>query len=1038
MNELKERVKELNCLYGLTKIVKNTKYSVDEALQNIIALIPPAWQYPEITCARISFEGGKEYTTKDFRESKWSQISNIIADEKKIGVLEVYYTEERPILHEGPFLKEERRLIDAIATLIGQFFEERRVKEELKKKKIAPYVKPLTDSKTERFTKKKQDWEVIIDLLIKTDPRTLLRITRKMTYYLYRHGNEKITDLQNQITPIDSKSTARGINMPNPRTDLQSLITFQKQVFDIAKESIPSDVISDLFRNWLRSDKARPLLLTSQKTGVPLNEIREELTRFMEQTDIETSLSEEDIIGIKTAMIRRFVTDRLEYVNVGKSYFELEDFVQLLSNIIGPAQGAGKLGGKSGGVVLAEKILRKEMANDALLKDIDFPRSWYITSDTVAAFVHHNDLDDVFHVKYLDPGEIRQEQPFLEQIFKNASFPYEIVEGLRGIITAVKDKPIIVRSSSLLEDSYGAAFSGKYKSLFVPNLGSEEERLKALMDAIAEVYASTFGPDPIEYRRERGLLDFNEEMGILVQEVVGTHIGPYYMPSYAGVAFSRNEFRWSPRIRREDAMIRLVPGLGTRAVDRIGNDYPILVSPFRPELQVNTLIEERIKYSPRYMDVINMQTGLIETVEIEELLRTYGEQIPLFENIVSIHEHGRLIPPSIMTDTSKADLIVTFQNLFDKSDFLPKMKRILSILEEKMGSPVDVEFACDGKTFYFLQCRPQSQARGMERIPVPKDIPREQKLFTAKRFITTGQIENIEYIVYVNPEAYGALESREKMLRIARIVGDLNNKLPKRKFILMGPGRWGSRGDIKLGVPVRYADINNTALLIEIAKEKGEYTPELSFGTHFFQDLVEANIRYLPLYPDQQGNIFNEEILHAAENHIGDFCNGGAQTEPTIRLIKVSDIVPGGSLRVVMDGDAGEALGYFKPPDHWDWRVQKVKQIAKSLDPELYGIQALYVIGSTKDGGAGPASDIDLLVHFRGTDEQREKLLEWFATWGKKLDDENTERTGIKTGGLLDIHIVTDEDIRNKTSWATHLTSPYLTALKVPLEKEPL
>ena len=149
MNELKERVKELNCLYGLTKIVKNTKYSVDEALQNIIALIPPAWQYPEITCARISFEGGKEYKTKSFKESKWSQISNIIADEKKIGVLEVYYTEERPILHEGPFLKEERRLIDAIATLIGQFFEERRVKEELKKKNIAPYVKPISRKKTE-------------------------------------------------------------------------------------------------------------------------------------------------------------------------------------------------------------------------------------------------------------------------------------------------------------------------------------------------------------------------------------------------------------------------------------------------------------------------------------------------------------------------------------------------------------------------------------------------------------------------------------------------------------------------------------------------------------------------------------------------------------------------------------------------------------------------------------------------------------------------------------------------------------------------
>ncbi len=118
------------------------------------------------------------------------------------------------------------------------------------------------------------------------------------------------------------------------------------------------------------------------------------------------------------------------------------------------------------------------------------------------------------------------------------------------IISDFKDNPIIVRSSSLLEDNFGYAFSGKYKSLFVPNLGTEEERLHALMDAIAEVYASTFSPDPIEYRRERGLLDFNEEMGILIQEVVGTRVGPYFLPTYAGVAFSRNEFRWSPRIQQ--------------------------------------------------------------------------------------------------------------------------------------------------------------------------------------------------------------------------------------------------------------------------------------------------------------------------------------------------------------------------------------------------------------------------------------------------------------------------------------------------------
>ena len=137
-----------------------------------------------------------------------------------------------------------------------------------------------------------------------------------------------------------------------------------------------------------------------------------------------------------------------------------------------------------------------------------------------------------------------------------------------------------------------------------------------------------------------------------------------------------------------------------------------------------------------------------------------------------------------------------------------------------------------------------------------------------------------------------------------------------------------------------------------------------------------------------------------------------------------------------MDGEAGEALAYLKSPDHWSWRMQKVEEIAEKLDSELYGVESLYLIGSTIEGTAGPASDIDLLVHFKGTEEQKEKLMAWFDKFGKKLDEENKERTGFKTGGLLDVHIITDEDIKKKDSWATHMTSPYMSVKKIPLKKE--
>ena len=1047
MRELKERVKELNCFYQITRIVNDSKLSIEEALQKIVELIPQAWQFPDITCVRIVLDKRKEFKTENFKKTKWMLESNLVADEKKIGILEIYYLEEKPITDEGAFLKEERRLIGAISAVVGKFIEERRIKEELDQQRrrldLVEKIMKAEEKEAEDKSKipgKKHDWEVILDLLVKTDPRTLLRITRKMTYYLYRIENEKVTNLLNKIAPsIDSDSSAidwRGIHMPNQRQDIDALVTIQKEIFEIAKESIPAEDISNLFADWMKQDKARPLLLQSQKTGIPLVEIAAELNRFFDQPDAEITISPEDQMSIKTALIRRFFTERLEYVNVAKMFFDVADFDFLLEHVVGPAQGTGKLGGKSSGVLLAEKIIKEEMKKDDVLKDIAFPESWYLTSDSILSFIHYNDLDEVSHVKYLDPIEIRQEQPFLEQIFKHSSFPYEIVEGLRRIILDFKDRPIIVRSSSLLEDNFGYAFSGKYKSLFVPNLGTEEERLHAIMDAIAEVYASTFSPDPIEYRRERGLLDFNEEMGILIQEVVGTQVGSYYMPTYAGVAFSRNEFRWSPRISREDGMIRIVPGLGTRAVDRMGNDYPILISPKRPNLQVNPLVEERIKYSPRFMDLINLETGMIETTDAVKFFREHADEFPKLSDIISIHESGRLNPPNVLFNPEKADMVVTFSNLFEKSDFLEKIKRILFLLEEKISTPVDVEFACDGKNLYILQCRPQSQSTGIERKPVPKDIPEDRKLFSTKKYVTTAQIENIEYIVYVVPEEYTNLTKREQMQKVAKIISELNAKLPKRKFILMGPGRWGSKGDIKLGVPVRYGDINNTTMILEIAKEKGGYIPELSFGTHFFQDLVESNIRYLPLYPDQGEDLFNEKLLLESDNKLTDVLPSYKNFEDVVRVVKVSEVIPGGTLAVVMDGEANEALAYLKPADHLTWRTQKIEEIAQALDPDLYGIQGMYLIGSTKDGSAGPTSDIDLLVHFKGTEEQKDKLMVWFDEWGKKLAKENKERTGFATEGLLDVHIITDEDIKKKSSWASHITSPYQTVRKISLKKD--
>jgi len=298
------------------------------------------------------------------------------------------------------------------------------------------------------------------------------------------------------------------------------------------------------------------------------------------------------------------------------------------------------------------------MHDPEMLKNIKVPKTWHISSDTMIHFMHYNNLEEILEQKYKSIAEVRKEYPHVVQLFKNSYFPPEIKKNLSVALDDFGENPIIIRSSSLLEDRLGSAFSGKYKSLFLTNQGSKRDRLEALMDAIAEVYASTIGPDPIEYRTERGLLDFHEEMGIMIQKVVGTKVGKYFLPCFAGVAFSNNEFRWSPRIKREDGLIRLVPGLGTRAVDRISDDYPILIAPGQPGLRTNIGVNEIARYSPQKADVLNLESQNFETIELSDLFKEYGDDYPNINRVVSIFEHNNLRKPmGFNTDYANEDLV---------------------------------------------------------------------------------------------------------------------------------------------------------------------------------------------------------------------------------------------------------------------------------------------------------------------------------------------------------------------------------------------
>jgi pyruvate,water dikinase len=907
MSALKERAKELGCLYSIEDVLKDTTRPLNEIFQAVIEAIPPGWRYPEMCAALIVYDD-VIYTSPQFVESQYADSASIVVSDETVGLISVLYNREVPVGDVGCFLNEEVKLLKTIAEMLGHYIEYRRIREVLHEKKTIAH-----DSRDGL-----REWEVILELIRHTDLNLFRQLTRKMIINLCWRGIPEARVLQKRLG-VDQNAEQ---DMPSGQTnqplrrEVEDAVRLGDEVFAVAASHLSSGEILASIQKWIHEDKSGFLLRAVKNIETPVTDLMDALGRFQFLSAEGLELTPSIHQGIKVSLIRRFFTDNLDYINIAKEYVGIGDFYDLLQRTICAARSHGRLGGKSSGLFLAAGIIRKLARKYDLTLSIKTPRTWYVTSDGIVSFMRHNNLEEIQEQKYKEIGEVRREYDHIVQIFKSSTFPPEMVRGFSMALDDLEDRPIIVRSSSLLEDRVGSAFSGKYKSLFLSNQGSKAERLDALLDAVAEVYSSLFGPDPIEYRAERGLLDFDEEMGLMIQEVVGARVGKYWLPSYAGVAFSNNEFRWSPRIRREDGLIRLVPGLGTRAVDRLSDDFPVMLAPGQPGLRANVMLDEVIHYSPSKMDVINLEEKCFETVVAGPFVAEHGIDQPLFRNIISILRDEHLSrPTAFMSGISQNDIVITFDGLISQTPFLQQMHTLLRLLQDKLEFPVDIEFASDGKDLYLLQCRSQTRSDNTESIPLPRDVPTEDVVFSARRFVTNGYLPDITKVVYVDPQRYSDVSDLDTLMDIGRAVGQLNKLLPRRQFILMGPGRWGSRGDVKLGVSVTYSDINNTAMLVEIARKHGDYYPDVSFGTHFFQDLVESNIRYLPLYPDDPGVLFNEHFLLETANLLPTLLPEFAYLEEVLRVIDVQKSANGRILRVWMNADLDEAIGVLVKPD---------------------------------------------------------------------------------------------------------------------------
>jgi hypothetical protein len=612
---------------------------------------------------------------------------------------------------------------------------------------------------------------------------------------------------------------------------------------------------------------------------------------------------------LKVNLIRKLISDQLRYLNIARTWFEIEDLEDLYQRRIG----SGKIGGKAAGMTLAYRILR-EAAGDQVRKTVRIPESYFLGSDLIYVFMAMNGLMHWNDQKYKPEEDIRGQYNQIQSEFLAGEFPPEILARLKSVLEKLGDAPIIVRSSSQLEDNFGTAFAGKYDSFFLANQGTPEENLQALTEAVSRIYASTLKPEALLYRRRRGLQDYDERMAVLIQQVQGERFGKYYLPDGAGVAFSRNLYRWSPEIRPDEGFVRLVFGLGTRAVGRVSEDYPRLIALSHPQLQPDDSAQAVLRYSQHQVDLIDLEANQPDSLPVEDVLTS---RHPALRYLVEIDQGGYLAAPRMRVreeDLPRAAL--TFQNLITGTAFVEVIREMLEILECHYHDAVDLEFTLraprKGKPLQLslLQCRPQPRLSDVYDVELPVGLPAEEIVLGSSYLVPRGYLPDVRQVIYVDPAAYYALETPAQRTAVGRVISQLNELLEPKRFIFVGPGRWGSTNP-DLGVFVSYADIHRAGALVEVAGRGIGPDPDPSLGTHFFQDLMEAEIYPLAVNLDHPETIFNADFFHRAENALEEYLEVEPALKDCVRVIEVETFQPGAHLEIVMDDRENRTLAYL-------------------------------------------------------------------------------------------------------------------------------
>ena len=600
--------------------------------------------------------------------------------------------------------------------------------------------------------------------------------------------------------------------------------------------------------------------------------------------------SAETVKEVFYRQLKQLVSTDDKILEMAKKHLDLPGLINIWKRTIG----SGMIGGKSAGILLAHNILKKEFERyDEIIERHD---SFYIGSDVFYSFLVRNGC-----------WHIRQKQKKAETLFEDIDearerilsgvFTEAMMRSFSDMLNYFGQAPIIVRSSSLLEDNFGNAFSGKYESIFCVNNGPHEKRLEYFLNAVRIIYASTMSREALAYRARRNVLQDDEQMALLVQRVSGSRYDNVFMPHLAGVGFSYNSYKWNKSIKPEAGMLRLVVGLGTRAVDRHDDDYTRIVALNVPEKRPEGSAEDVSRFTQKRLDVLNIEKNTLLTGYFVDIIT---ENPGLGTDIFS----------RIQENNGVKYRIINLNHVLLNTHFVKDMSEILSKLRDAYNSQVDIEFAVnflhDGSyRINLLQCRPQNVVQPVEISgTVPEVVENSLILKTNGGIVGRSRFVAVDRIIFVEPSVYDKLPEQDRY-EIARLVGKLAHHVGNEKnktIMLLGPGRWGTKM-ASLGVPVSFGEINTASVICEIGGMHEGLTPDLSMGTHFFNDMVEMDILYIGFVAFQNENILNEEYLRALPDSFCLMAPGYEKWNAAIRVIDGDKLDKGRKIYLSADAE---------------------------------------------------------------------------------------------------------------------------------------